>query len=104
MNKSIFITGNSTGIGYGLTEEALKRSWSIYGLSRRGCGKVDEDIHDIQCDIANHSEIIPALENLLGKLNHLNVVILNTGILGEIRNISEIPIESRMIHYEYRIY
>ncbi len=94
MKNSVFITGNSSGIGYGLTSEALKRNWTVYGLSRRGYDGVDGDIHDIHCDLSEHSEIGPALENLFGDIRQLNYVFLNAGILGEIRNISDTSIES----------
>jgi NAD(P)-dependent dehydrogenase (short-subunit alcohol dehydrogenase family) len=94
MRKSIFITGNSKGIGYGLTDEPLNRGWSVYGLSRSGCHNLAGDIHDIQCNLANQSVITPALENLFGDLKYLDLVILNAGVLGEIRDLSKTPLDS----------
>jgi NAD(P)-dependent dehydrogenase (short-subunit alcohol dehydrogenase family) len=94
MNKTVFITGNSSGIGNGLTKETLRRNWSVYGLSRRGIESLSGDIHDVLCDLGNHTEIVPALEVLFGDLKHLNLVFLNAGVFGEIRNISQTSVES----------
>jgi benzil reductase ((S)-benzoin forming) len=94
MKKSIFITGNSKGIGYGLANEALRRHWSVYGLSRSGCDISEGDIHDIKCDLADHSGIQAALEKLLGDLKHLDLVIMNAGVLGKIRKLSETSVDS----------
>ena len=33
--QTAFVTGISTGIGLGLTEELLSRGWRVIGLSRR---------------------------------------------------------------------
>lgn len=93
MTQSVFITGNSSGLGYGLTEEYLSRGYEVYGLSRRGCTGIDNKaLHDVRCDLSQSSTIVPALESLLGNVNRLNLVFLNAGVLGEIREISKTPL------------
>jgi len=34
----VFITGNSSGLGRGLSDASLDRGWEVYGVSRRGAG------------------------------------------------------------------
>ncbi len=94
MHKTVFITGNSSGLGRALSERALELGWSVYGLSRRGCYGLSGDLHDIQCDLAEHSKITPALETMLLNVKHIDCVFLNAGVLGEIRELSQTPVES----------
>ncbi len=93
MTQSVFITGNSGGLGYGLTAEYLSRGYEVYGLSRRGCTGIDtKALHDVRCDLSRASAIVPALESLLGEVSRLNLVFLNAGVLGDIRDITETPL------------
>lgn len=93
MSQAVFITGNSSGLGYGLTKEYLSRGYEVYGLSRRGCTGIDDNaLHDARCDLAQLATIAPALDSLLGEVSRLNLVFLNAGVLGEIRDITETPL------------
>ncbi len=93
MTKSVFITGNSGGLGYGLTEEYLSLGYEVYGLSRRGCAGIDHPaLHDVRCDLAQTSAIVPALEALLGEVRSLSLVFLNAGVLGDIRDVTDTPL------------
>lgn len=90
--RRLFITGNSSGLGLGLTEAYLNRGWEVYGLSRRGCPVRNAGLHDVRCDLADFSAIPAALDALLGEVADLNLVILNAGLLGRINEISATPI------------
>ncbi len=94
MQKAALITGNSSGLGHALTDAYLKHGWRVYGLSRRGCQGLKGALHDIQCGLDNHAHIKPALEKLLGELRHLDLVVLNAGVLGEIRDIQTTPLDA----------
>lgn len=89
--KKALITGNSSGLGLGLTEVFLKRGYRVYGCSRRGCPLTDDinDINDIQCDLSDFDQISARLEQLLQGVNALDLIILNAGILGEIKPMRE---------------
>jgi NAD(P)-dependent dehydrogenase (short-subunit alcohol dehydrogenase family) len=93
MQKTVFITGNSSGLGYGLSKEYLSAGWQVYGLSRRGCQGLEGELHDIKCDLQENFSIVPALSKLLSKLKCLDLVYLNAGILGDINKITDITIE-----------
>ena len=84
---NIFITGNSSGLGRGFSEYALENGWEVYGCSRRGCDL--NGVHDVQCDLADFDAVPPALDVLLGGVARLDLVILNAGILGEIKPMHE---------------
>jgi benzil reductase ((S)-benzoin forming) len=89
--KTVFITGNSSGIGLGLTREYLSRDCEVYGVSRRGCPLQNERLHDICCDLADFGTVAPALQSLLGDTGALDLVVLNAGVLGDIRELHDTP-------------
>jgi NAD(P)-dependent dehydrogenase (short-subunit alcohol dehydrogenase family) len=89
--KNIFITGNSSGLGRGLTEVCLGRGWRVYGVSRRGCDLAG-DLVDLRLDLTDFDALPSALERLLERVQGLDLVILNAGTLGEIRPLSETPL------------
>ncbi len=90
---NILITGNSSGIGYSLTEEYLKQGWTVYGLSRRGCSGLNGDLYDIRCDLTDLDAIESALERLLTDVDALDLVVLNAGVLGLIQELNKTSLE-----------
>ena len=60
--KNLLITGNSSGLGYGLTEEYLSRGYAVYGLSRRGCQGLDGKLADVAPTILHCLNIKPPAE------------------------------------------
>ncbi|MGK7295890.1 MAG: SDR family NAD(P)-dependent oxidoreductase [Candidatus Wenzhouxiangella sp. M2_3B_020] len=87
---NVLITGNSSGLGLGLTETLLQRDAIVWGLSRRGCPLNDDDgLHDRRFDLSNLNTLPEALERLLADCMRLDLVVLNAGILGKIHEISE---------------
>lgn len=93
MPKNIFITGNSQGLGLGLTQAYLDRGDTVYGCSRKGCQGLDGDLHDYQCDLSDLGAISTHLDDYLGDIERLDLVILNAGILGDIKDLHETPLE-----------
>jgi len=85
--NNVLITGNSSGLGLGFTREYLESGWQVFGLSRRGCPLTATNLHDQRCDIGNLESIAPALEQLVGQTGNFDLIILNAGILGEIKEI-----------------
>ena len=89
MTHHIFITGNSSGIGYELSRTYLQQEWEVFGLSRRGCVGLSGALHDQQCDLNQLDHIGSGLEQLLAGRQNLDLVILNAGVLGEIRDLQD---------------
>jgi NAD(P)-dependent dehydrogenase (short-subunit alcohol dehydrogenase family) len=87
---NVLITGNSSGLGLGLTETLLERDAIVWGISRRGCPVHDnEGLRDRRFDLSNLNALPEALERLLSDCLRLDLVVLNAGILGKIHEISE---------------
>ncbi len=89
MSRTVLITGNSSGLGYGLTQAYLEKGWEVYGVSRRGCTGVTGKLKDIRCDLTDYEAVPLALETLLMGISHLDVVILNAGILGKMQDLAD---------------
>ncbi|MGY6588903.1 MAG: SDR family NAD(P)-dependent oxidoreductase [Wenzhouxiangella sp.] len=89
---NVFITGNSSGLGLGFTEELMARDAIVWGMSRRGCplkAKHDDVLRDRQQDLGNLNQIEEGLDRLLSDCLRLDLVILNAGILGRIQDIAQ---------------
>ena len=87
--RNAFITGTSSGLGYGLAAELLNSAWTVYGCSRR-----DSDLQGIQhqnIDLTDYDTLPGKLSQLLQSASSLDLVILNAGILGEIRDLHATP-------------
>ena len=83
--KTIFITGVSSGIGHGLARYYLDRGDRVFGISRR----TPEDLLGSESfsfgtlDVRDSDAIEPAIRGLLAKTQKIDLVILNAGVLGE---------------------
>ncbi|MDT8450019.1 MAG: SDR family NAD(P)-dependent oxidoreductase [Wenzhouxiangellaceae bacterium] len=87
---NVFITGNSSGLGLGLTRRLLDQDAIVWGLSRSGCPVHDNDgLRDRKVDLGNLNTLEQDLDRLLSDALRLDLVVLNAGILGKIHAISE---------------
>lgn len=88
---NVFITGNSSGLGLGLTEALLDQDAIVWGMSRSGCplkSQHDDALRDRKQDIANLNQLDEALQALLSDCLRLDLVVLNAGSLGRIQEMS----------------
>jgi len=92
---NILITGTSSGIGSGLAHEFLKRRVEVYGISRRGNDELSAktNFHHLQLDLTNTEDLHQKLPKFLEGLKTFDLVILNAGILGEIRYMNEVSVK-----------
>ena len=90
----IFITGVSSGLGYGLAKVYLAMGYEVYGCSRRKPNDlVNKGLHFAAIDLAD-SETGPSnFCKLIDGVSHFNLVILNAGKLGQIRDMKEASLE-----------
>lgn len=93
MSRTVLITGNSSGLGRGLTEVYLEKGWEVYGVSRRGCSGLPGKLKDIHCDLTDFDAVPLAMETLLMGIGHLDVVFLNAGILGRMQDMADSRLE-----------
>ena len=88
--RTALVTGNSSGLGLGLTRMLKDQGAAVYGLSRSGCP--EETAGDIRVDLADYAGIAPAMAQLLDGVERLDLVVLNAGLLGQIQSMQEADI------------
>ncbi len=91
----VLITGVSSGVGRGLVEHYLSQGWTVYGLSRREPVDLIESSTTFfhRCaDLSRHEWIGPSVSALLTEVSHLDLAILNAGILGAFGDMPEISL------------
>jgi NAD(P)-dependent dehydrogenase (short-subunit alcohol dehydrogenase family) len=94
-NSNILITGTSSGIGHGLAKEYLRRGATVYGISRREAGDFNQNknYHHLQLDLTDFDRVRETIPSFLGGNDRIDLVVLNAGILGDIKLMSEIGVE-----------
>jgi benzil reductase ((S)-benzoin forming) len=98
MAQQVLITGISSGIGAALARACLERGDQVYGLSRRKPlwappSTQADALHFAQQDIADFQTLPQTLCKLTAGVDSFDLVILNAGILGEIRDLSDTPLD-----------
>lgn len=92
---NILITGTSSGIGLGLAQEFLERGNTVWGVSRRKVSslKNEKNYHHLQLNLTDYDAVNSKLPEFISGVNHLDLIILNAGILGQIKWMSELGVE-----------
>ena len=90
--KTLFITGVGSGLGKGLVKEALKRNYKVLAVSRRLPKEFKSLIKFKKCDLRKLEDIKVCLEDLLKEVNHIDLAILNAGILGYFGDMHQVPL------------
>lgn len=94
MKQTICITGVSSGLGYGLAKVYLEKGATVYGCSRRAPSDlIERGLQFQSVDLANASEAQTKFERLINGVSHFDCVILNAGKLGQIRDLSDAPLD-----------
>lgn len=93
MGRNLLITGASSGIGLGLARAALGEGERVFALQRRpsplaGQPGFAEALHDV----THHDDTPQVLRRLLDGVTSLDLVVLNAGVLGEIRDLADTPL------------
>lgn len=98
--KSIFITGTSRGLGRSIAKVFLEKNYNVIGLSRNSSSLQEEysnNYYHIFCDLFQIESIINIIKdffsNSLLKSNEIEILILNSGVLGTIKEIHKTSME-----------
>ena len=84
---AILITGTSNGLGLGLTRHYLQQGAKIFSVSRSPCPIQHDDLQHRTLDLSQLDSISASLQGFLPAT--LDLAILNAGVLGEIRDLSQ---------------
>jgi len=94
MQNKVLITGVSSGLGHGLAKVYLEREATVYGCSRRAPQDlIERGMHFESIDLRDSAAGQAALESLIAGVDAMDLVILNAGKLGQIRDMKDTPLE-----------
>ncbi len=88
----ILITGTSSGIGYGLAKTFLERGDQVFGVSRREPKDLKEMVNyqHLNLDLTDTKSVEEKLPVFLTNNDYFDLVVLNSGVLGEIKLMKEV--------------
>ncbi len=86
------VTGHTGGLGQGFREHLLGAGWRVLGLARREA-PAHQRLDQRRCDLSRLDTVAGALDALLERIDRLELVLLNAGILGRIQPLSETPMD-----------
>jgi len=92
---NILITGTSSGLGFGLTNYYLEKGHNVFGISRKANNelKKKENFTLLTQDISHFREVQVNLLSFLKDVQKLDLVILNAGILKDIKDLKDTDLE-----------
>ena len=94
MAETVFITGVSSGLGYGLAKVYLEIGVTVYGCSRRAPEDlISKGLRFRSVDLGDSTSGQADLVELIHALDQIDCVILNAAKLGEIRDMAETPLD-----------
>lgn len=90
----VFITGCSKGLGYGLAMHYLQQGHHVYGVSRSFNDELGrhKNFKFLQLDVSNFDQIKRSIPDFIKDESFIDLVILNAGILNEIKDLKETDI------------
>lgn len=92
MNKNVLITGCSSGLGLALTNYYLENEYIVYGISRTKPKLENKNFHFKSFDLRDISNIKTNLSSFINKIPSIEIVYLNAGMLGEIKEMEKLSI------------
>ncbi|NPA13052.1 MAG: SDR family NAD(P)-dependent oxidoreductase [Aquificae bacterium] len=92
MEKKVFITGIGSGLGEALATLFHTKGYTVYALSRHLPNHLKGKIHFQRADLLQLEAIHMNMEKLLKNVEHIDLAILNAGILTPLKDISQTPI------------
>lgn len=101
MNKTVFITGASSGIGKATADLFLSKGWNVIATMRspeKQTGLIaSEKLLVLPLDVTNKSSISKAVKDAIAHFNKIDVVINNAGygLLGPLENATDEQIKKQ---------
>lgn len=92
---NIFITGTSTGLGWGIAKAYLEKGHQVYGVSRSTPDDLESyaNYRHFNMDLSNLDFLPQQVAQMLASIPSLDLCVLNAGILGRIAKMQEVSIQ-----------
>ncbi|SHE80486.1 NAD(P)-dependent dehydrogenase, short-chain alcohol dehydrogenase family [Mariniphaga anaerophila] len=92
---NVLITGTGSGFGFGLAKNYLEKGHTVYGISRKKNEELSlfPNFHFLVQDISRFREMQTNLVSFLKDVKTLDLVILNAGMLNEIKDLKDTSLD-----------
>ncbi len=92
---NILITGTSSGVGFGLSKIYLKKGHNVFGISRKSNDVLNKhtNFRFLSQDLSEFREVESKIPQFLENVPSLDLVILNAGILNEIKDLQDTSLD-----------
>jgi alcohol dehydrogenase len=92
--RRVFLTGAHTGLGHALAFRLLEEGARVWAVSRHRPADLEggERFRFATLDLGRLPEIRPTVSELLARADGLDLVVLNAGVLGPIRDLGDISL------------
>lgn len=92
---NILITGTSKGIGAALAMKYLEKGHKVFGISRSANAKLNanDNFTFLSLDLSDFKKVKEKLPPFIQQAGNMGLVILNAGILNEIKDLKDTRIE-----------
>ncbi len=104
-NRTMFITGGSTGIGFKTAEKFLKCGGNVSFVSRNidtgehsltALRNISDNVEYIYCDVSRENEVKLAIEKTLEHFGNIDFAFNNAGVEGVFKPLNELSFEEYM--------
>ena len=92
---NILITGCSTGLGFGLASNYMDEGHKVFGISRNPNDTLTKNVNFnyLSLDLTDFEQLRKSVPEFLSSIKSLDLVILNAGILNEIKDLKDTSID-----------
>lgn len=92
---NVLITGISSGLGFGLAKHYLNNGNNVFGISRSENKELamNESFHYLRQDVSDFAFLRQNVASFLKDVQQLDLVILNAGLLNEIKDLKETSLD-----------
>lgn len=103
LQKVVFITGASSGIGKSIGTYLSEKNYKVYGTSRNPSKVTDSPFTLVELDVRNPDSIKKAVDTVMANEGRIDVLINNAGV-GITGPLEEIPAEEIKNNFETNLF
>lgn len=99
MNKTVLVTGASSGLGQSIAEYLAQKGYKVYGTSRHPKQNEKNGVHFKALDVRSEATIQNCIKEIIAENQRIDILINNAGV-GITGPLEEIPIDEAQAHFD----
>lgn len=106
MNKTVLVTGASSGIGKETTKLLLQKGYTVYGAARRLNKMKDLETlgaHLLEMDVTNDTSMTPGINTIIEQTGRIDILVNNAGY-GSYGALEDVPLSEAKYQFEVNVF